>query len=264
MEETNGGYVCMIKKPNVCILRTDGTNCDQELFYAFEKAGGVCQMIHINELRTKKQSLNKFHILALPGGFTYGDDVASGKILALELISFFEEELMKFIAKGGYVFGVCNGFQTLVRTGLLPFMTPGSMNVTLTHNDSGHFECRWIRIKPEGIFSDLPILEVPVNHGEGKFYTDEKTLQKIENQGLTIFRYVDRQDRPTMNYPENPNGALHSIAGVTDKTGRILGLMPHPEKFVDITQHPNWRRNSFKKPHGLLFYEKIIQFVRRS
>lgn len=258
----------MKNKPNVCILRTDGTNCDQELFYAFEKAGGISEMVHINELRSKKKSLRNFQILALPGGFTYGDDVASGKILAVELISFFKDTLSEFVEKKGFVFGVCNGFQTLVRTGLLPFNSLGDMNVTLTHNDSGHFECRWIRIKSENskasYLNELPILEIPVNHGEGKFFADKKTIKKIEDQNLIVFRYVDSNGNPTMTYPDNPNGALNAIAGITDNTGRILGLMPHPEKFVDNTQNPNWRRNDFGKPHGLLFYEKIIQFVKES
>lgn len=255
-------------KPTICILRTDGSNCDEELFYAFEKAGGISQMVHINEFRSKSKRFSDFQIIALPGGFSYGDDVASGKILAVELMSFFRSEMEKFIQKGGFVYGVCNGFQTLVRTGLLPFNSPGDMTVTLTDNDSGHFECRWIRIKSEkskaSYLDTLGTIQVPVNHGEGKFFTDKKTLDKLERDGLIVFRYVDNRDKPTMNYPDNPNGAMEAIAGITDKTGRILGLMPHPEKFVDITQHPNWRRENITKPDGLLFYERIISFVKNS
>lgn len=259
-----------MKKPAVCILRSDGANCDEELFFAFEKAGAHPTFVHVNELRNKTYFLKDFQILALPGGFSYGDDIASGKVLALELVSFFKQELEKFVKANGYIFGVCNGFQTLIRTGLLPFQTLGTMHATLTHNDSGHFECRFVKIKAEkksaaSYFNDLPdILNVSVNHGEGKFYTDDETLNKIEKDGLVVFRYVDNDGTPTQEYPQNPNGALHAIAGISNKTGRILGIMPHPEKFVTLTQHPNWRRAKFAKPHGLLFFEKIVNFVKKS
>ncbi len=259
----------MKTKPKVCILRGDGTNCDNELFYAFEKAGGIAEFIHINQLREKEKKLSDFQILALPGGFSYGDDLASGKVLAVELISFFKDDLQTFIDKKGYILGVCNGFQTLIRTGLLPFTTLGKMKATLTNNDSGHFECRWIKIKAEkskaSYFNDLDyIMDVSVNHGEGKLFTDEATLKKIEDDGLVTFRYVDKHGTITSKYPDNPNGALHAIAGLSDKTGRIFGLMPHPEKFVDKTQHPNWRREAFSFPHGLPFFQRIITFVSQS
>lgn len=256
-------------KPNICILRSDGTNCDEDLFYAFQKTGGKPAFVHVNELRNNSKKLKDFQIVALPGGFSYGDDLASGKVLAVELMSFFKDELQQFIDKKGYVLGICNGFQTLVRTGLLPFVKLGSMSVTLTSNDSGHFECRWVKMKAEKskavYFNDLQdILDVSVNHGEGKFFTDAMTLKKIEASGLVAFRYVATDGKPTSSYPDNPNGALHAIAGITDTTGRIFGLMPHPEKFVDTTQHPNWRRETFSKPHGMLFFERIVNFVAKS
>jgi len=255
-------------KPKICILRSDGTNCDNELFYAFEKAGGIAEFVHINELRAREKNLKTFQILALPGGFSYGDDLASGKVLAVELMSFFKNDLQHFIDKKGYILGVCNGFQTLIRTGLLPYVHPGRMQATLTHNDSGHFECRWIKIKAEkskaSYLDDLGIMDVAVNHGEGKFFADEALLDQMEKDGMVVFRYVDEKEKPTMHYPKNPNGALRSIAGITDPTGRILGLMPHPEKFVEITQHPNWRRQKFVKPDGLTFYERIISFVKET
>jgi phosphoribosylformylglycinamidine synthase len=255
-------------KPKVCILRSDGTNCDNELFYAFEKAGAVCEFVHINELRNKEKQLSSFQILALPGGFSYGDDLASGKVLAIELMHFFAQDLQKFIQKKGFILGVCNGFQTLIRTGLLPFGDTNSMRATLTHNSSGHFECRWIEIKTESssasYLNNLPTMSVPVNHGEGKFYASEAILDRIEKEKLVVFRYVDEKGKSTMDYPQNPNGALNAIAGIADKTGRILGLMPHPEKFVDITQHPNWRRGDYKNPQGLPFFERIVSFVSQS
>ena len=257
-------------KPKICILRTDGTNCDEELFYAFDKFGSSPQYVHINELRAKSKKLKAFQILALPGGFAYGDDVASGKILAVELISFLKGQLADFIQKKGLILGVCNGFQVLVRTGLLPFGQLGKMDVTLAQNESGHFECRWINLKIEKsrcVFLDdhkRQVSQLAVNHGEGKFFADTKTIQKVEDENLVVFRYVDEDDKQTQLYPQNPNGSLNAIAGITDPTGRILGLMPHPEKFVDITQHPNWRREKITKPHGAFIFEEMIKFVKNA
>ncbi len=257
-------------KPKVCILRSDGTNCDEELYYAFEKCGAAPEYVHVNELRIKLKRLSDYQILALPGGFTYGDDIASGKVLAIELISFFKNELREFVDKKGLILGICNGFQTLIRTGLLPFNNLGHIDATLTLNTSGHFECRWIKVKVQDskcIFlrESEKILNFAVNHGEGKFFTDDQTLEKIENQNLVVFRYVDEDGGVSQKYPTNPNGSVNAIAGISDPTGRILGLMPHPEKFVDITQHPNWRRfDNSVKPHGAVIFENMIRFAKQS
>ncbi|MDP3726835.1 MAG: phosphoribosylformylglycinamidine synthase I [bacterium] len=264
----------MKAKPKVLVLKTDGTNCDEETAFAFGLAGGDPKIVHVNELRTKNKKLTNFQILAIPGGFSYGDDIVSGKILAVELTSFFSEELKKFIErKNTIIIGICNGFQVLVRTGLLPFGKIGTMDATLTNNDSGHFECRWInlRIEPNSpcVFlnnrtieqSSNGILSYQVAHGEGKFFADNETIQAIEKSNLVVFRYVDEKGKPTQKYPENPNGALHAIAGICDPTGRILGLMPHPERFVRREQHPNWRRLSIEKPEGLPFFENIVKYV---
>ena len=276
-------------KPKVCILRSDGTNCDEELFYAFGKFGAAPEYVQVNQLRSRDKRLRDYRILALPGGFSYGDDIASGKVLAVELISFLKDELSEFIAKKGLILGVCNGFQTLVRTGLLPFNNLGKMDATLAPNESGHFECRWVKIKiesskclflrPADFTSEVKsgrqrentsevlsgVLDIAVNHGEGKFFAKRETMQKIENQDLVVFRYVDNTGKPAQNYPQNPNGSQDAIAGICDPTGRILGLMPHPEKFVDITQHPNWRRlPKNAEPHGSVIFENMIRFAQSS
>ena len=261
-------------KPEVCILRTDGTNCDQELFYAFEKYGGNPVFVHINELRNKSKKLKDFQILALPGGFTYGDDVASGKILAVELVSFLKDQLKDYIKKRGLILGICNGFQTLIRTGLLPFRRIGQMDATLAQNESGHFECRWVNLKVQKSRCqflnefDGNIRQFAVNHGEGKLIAEKKAMEKIENENLVVFRYVDRNGKVTQKYPNNPNGSTNAIAGMSDPSGRILGLMPHPEKFVEVTQHPNWRRWKsadwwIKEPHGSFIFESIIKFAKQ-
>lgn len=255
--------------PKVCILRSDGTNCDFELAYAFEKYGAEPEFIHVNQLRDKTKHIASYKILALPGGFSYGDDVASGKILAVELISFLKDQILEFIEKEGLVLGVCNGFQTLVRTGLLPFGRLSKMSATLAQNASGHFECRFIKIKIEkskASFLDPyigQILDIAVNHGEGRFYALPKELLKIEKENLIFCRYADSGGSTTQKYPQNPNGAVNAIAGICDPTGRILGLMPHPEKIIDYTQHPNWRRGSVGAKGGFIF-EGMVKFAKGS
>lgn len=261
----------MNKKPKVLVLKADGTNRDEEMAFAFKIAGAAAEIVHINQLRKNKKKLNDYQILALPGGFAYGDDIVSGKILAIELTSFLGEELKKFIERyDTVILGVCNGFQVLVRTGLLPFRKIGKMDVTLTNNTSGHFECRWIRVKVNkqnnSLFlkgMDAGELWLPVAHGEGKFFADGKTLKEVEENNLVAFRYVDDGGNPTQKYPANPNGALNAIVGITDPTGRILGMMPHPECFVRTQQHPNWRRGLVQKPDGRPLFENIVEFVKK-
>lgn len=255
-------------KPAVCILRTDGTNCDGETFYAFEKAGGKCRMVHVNQLRSGEEKLSSYHILALPGGFSYGDDIHSGKVLAVELTSLLKEQLQEFVDAGKPVLGICNGFQVLVRTGLLPERKIGEINATLMHNDSGKFECRWVNLLVEPgpcIFTrgmEGAVLSIQVAHGEGKFFTDGATLEKLDAAQQVVFRYCDGGGRPTADYPANPNGSLSAIAGICDKTGRVMGLMPHPERFVERTQHPNWRRGLTGEPHGLPIFTNAVRYAR--
>ena len=256
-------------KPRVCVLRTDGTNCDEETSYAFQKAGAATELVHVNQLRCRARRFSQYHILAIPGGFSYGDDIASGKILAVELVSYLGDELQEFVARGSIVIGICNGFQVLVRTGLLPFRTLGAMCATLAANNSGHFECRWICMRTEAspcVFTNYIEEEIclPVAHGEGKFFADAQTLKEIEAGSLVALRYSE-DGTATQQYPANPNGSLNSIAGVCDSTGRIFGLMPHPERFVEITQHPNWRRMRDRvscTPDGLRIFQNAVQFAK--
>jgi phosphoribosylformylglycinamidine (FGAM) synthase-like amidotransferase family enzyme len=194
------------------------------------------------------------------------------KILAIELTSFLAEELKKFVQrKDTLVIGVCNGFQVLVRTGLVPFGKIGTMQTTLTNNDSGHFECRWVNLKIQEnskcvFLNGLggAIVSYPIAHGEGKFFSDEKTITDIEKNNLVAFRYVDEYGNPTQEYPKNPNGAINAIGGICDTTGRVLGLMPHPECFIRVEQHPNWRRKKFDKPHGLPLFKNMIKYVKNA
>ncbi|HYF49023.1 MAG TPA: phosphoribosylformylglycinamidine synthase I, partial [Planctomycetota bacterium] len=224
----------------VLILRAPGTNCDQETAFAFQQAGAQTTSLHVKSLCQSPAKLQEFSILAFPGGFSYGDDLGSGVILANEITQTLYEPFKRFIERGGLVLGICNGFQVLVKTGFLPGSSyaPKSPDqppaATLTFNDSQRFEDRWVTLRVEP--SQSPFLEgeagrvltFPVAHGEGKFVArDAETLQKIEEGKQVAFRYVSSAGSPPA-YPENPNGAQNDIAGITDETGRVLGLMPHP------------------------------------
>lgn len=246
-------------KPNVCILKTDGTNCDNETSYAFEKAGGNCRTVHLNQLRNAADKFSNYQILAISGGFSYGDDIASGKVLALELTTFLKDQLQEFVTAGKLIIGICNGFQVLARTGLLPFGETGKMDITLAHNFSGHFECRWVQLQIEEspcVFTqnmDKIIIELQIAHGEGRFETKEGILSRILSQSLVAMRY----------YGCNPNGSLNDIAGICDPTGRIFGLMPHPERFVDRIQDPNREKASQNlEPHGLKIFQNAINYFK--
>ncbi|MCF8009997.1 MAG: phosphoribosylformylglycinamidine synthase I [Clostridiales bacterium] len=255
-------------KPRACILRTDGTNCDLETRHAVEKAGGDAQLVHINHLRENKNSLFDFQLLIIPGGFTYGDDVHSGKILAVELLAFLKEQMLEFIYTGNLILGICNGFQVLMRTGLLPGDDTNNITGTLTHNDSGRFECRWVNMlvqKSNCIFTqglEDSVVSFQAAHGEGKFYTDKNTLNKIEDNNQVVLRYSTASGELAESYPDNPNGSLNAVAGISDKSGKVMGLMPHPERFVEYYHHPNWRRKK-DKPHGLIIFENAINYINK-
>ena len=257
-------------KPKVCILRTDGTNCDLETYYAFNIAGAECQMVHVNQLRNGDKSLAEFQILAVPGGFSYGDDIHSGKVLAVELTSFLKEQMLQFVNSDKLILGICNGFQVLVRTGLLPFKNLGSIDAALMENNSGRFECRWINMgveKTKCVFTagmEGKVINLQAAHGEGKFFSDAATLKKVEDNNQVVFRYVQETGMVTSDYPANPNGSLNSIAGICDDSGRILGLMPHPERFVKLTQHPNWRRLKTGEPDGLNIFQNAVNYFKEN
>jgi phosphoribosylformylglycinamidine synthase len=251
-------------KPRVCIIKTDGTNCDIETTYAFTKAGADVQNVLIKQLCNRSIVLHDFQIIAIPGGFSYGDDIASGKILAVELLSFLKDELQECLLRDTLIIGICNGFQVLVRTGLLPFRTLGDMHVTLMHNDSGKFECRWVTMvveKSPCIFTKNlqgNTVSFQVAHGEGKFFCPQQTLEQIETQSLVALRYT-QSDQPTQEYPANPNGSLCAIAGICDPSGKIFGLMPHPERSVEKYQHPTWRNRNVI-PMGIEIFKNAVEY----
>ena len=267
----------MISDVRVIVLRTAGTNCDGETAYAFQECGAGVDRVHINRLVSRQVSLRDYHILAVPGGFTYGDDIMSGRILANELRLNLGKDLEDFISSGKLVIGICNGFQVLVRAGILPGPLTGQapwhpdvpQTVSLTHNDSGKFEDRWVHLRVSGtsVWTEgLPdVIFLPVAHAEGKFVAqDDAILRSLRENGQVIFRYTSADGQPA-EYPANPNGSADHIAGVSDRTGRVLGLMPHPERHLSVTQHPAWTRMRIRPEYGdgARIFQNGVAYVRK-
>ena len=257
------------------VLRAAGVNCDQETEYALQLAGAHAERMHINRLIEKPTLLDEFQILVFPGGFSYGDDVAAGKILANQIVHHLADAVRGFIENGKLVLGICNGFQVLVKTGILPGLEAEhnlslqDQAVSITNNDSGKFEDRWVYLEPATercvfINPDKRIY-LPIAHGEGKVVTrNEELLQKLKSGGHVAFRYVDA-DGNDGGFPVNPNGSMDSMAGLTDSTGRVMGLMPHPERFVHPTQHPHWTRlPDGKRADGRTIFENAVRYVREN
>lgn len=255
-------------KPKVCVLRSAGTNCDQETAAAFLLAGAQVELLHINTLVSNKRTLNDFHILALPGGFSYGDDVASGKIFANELRFKLADSLRKFVADGKLIIGICNGFQILVKSGLLPGDVNFNQTTSLIINDSGKFESRWVYLRPGGsncVWTKglKKVIYLPVAHGEGKFVVaDKRILQRLKINKQIVFQYSDAGGNFS-GYPDNPNGSIENIAGICDETGRVFGLMPHPERHICAVQHP--RKDQQKKTEeGLGVFKNGVNFIKEN
>jgi len=239
---------------NVLILRAPGTNCDQETAFAFEQAGGKAEILHINRLLEKPALFEQFQILCIPGGFSYGDDVAAGRILANQIQHHLADHLAEFKAAEKLILGICNGFQVLLKSGILlePDAQAGPA-ATLTWNDSGQFEDRWVNLAVDGttsVFLDgIESMYLPIAHAEGKFVPrDDSVRADLAAAGQLALRYRPLNDGAhvalddAVPFPDNPNGSVVNTAGVCDPTGRVLGLMPHPERHIDRTQHPRWTR----------------------
>ena len=250
--------------PRVLILRAPGTNCDEESAYAFERAGGNAERMHIARLLESPRLLGDFQILCLPGGFSYGDDIAAGRILGNQIRHHLADACREFRDAGKLVLGICNGFQILLKTGLLDLDDEGGSQATLTWNDSAKFEARWVQLivaPGNSVFlQGIEQMELPVAHAEGKFVTrDETTLAELHSAGRLVLRYTATNGAPS--YPANPNGAMGDVAGVCDRSGRVLGLMPHPERFIDRTQHPRWTREPNRTTgDGLRLFENAVRY----
>jgi len=264
---------------NALVLKGFGLNCDNETVYALELAGARARGVHINDLISGNMSPADFQIMVFIGGFSWGDDHGAGVIQAVRLKNNIGDKILEFIEKGNLVLGICNGFQTLVNLGLLPGLDNDyqTRSVALTYNDCGNFRDQWVNLSVNKhtpcIFTQgLDKLELPVRHGEGKFYSDDTTLNRLQENNQIVLQYTTKDGMPANgSFPGNPNGSIRDIAGICDPTGRIFGLMPHPEAFHHPTSHPDWTRQkevakrksaSWSEPStpGLAFFQNAVNY----
>ncbi len=260
-----------------------GINCEEEMAAAYRQAGADAVILHLNDLFEERDSIHHYDILNFPGGFSFGDDIGSAKVLAnkfkfrkMRSGKYFIDDIKKFLSAGKYIMGVCNGFQALVKMGLLPNTTGNfEQEVTLTHNYSGKFEDRWVRclITAENPtpFLSGPIqqIELPVRHGEGKLVIRDKNTEKvIRDKNLNVMTYADARNRPAAAYPYNPNGSQLNCAGLCDPAGRVFGLMPHPEAYLSLYNHPDWAKKKREHPdiseegEGLSLFRNIVEKIK--
>lgn len=270
--------------PRVCVLRAPGTNCDPETAHAFNISGGKAERLHLLRLLEKPELLKEFQILCVPGGFSYGDDIGAGVIFSSQLREQLGDVLREFMAQEKLILGICNGFQVLLKAGVLPNGTqsldasPEDRQATLTWNDNGRYTARWVRLanlSSNNVFlKGIDEIDLPIAHAEGRFAVkSESILNDWATAGQIALCYRTRQGEPTANprdwmsaqvdYPANPNGSVANIAGLGDPTGRVLGLMPHPERFIHATQHPNWTRLKLSGTGaGLKLFQNAVEYFK--
>ena len=251
-------------KPKALVLQAHGSNRDFDVIEALTLAGADAIGIPLNELRMNKAVFSDFQLLVIPGGFSYADALGAGKLLALDLASYFEEEISSFVQAGKPVIGICNGFQALVKSGVLPGKADGA---TLTFNAQGRFECRWVTLKPvsqaciwtRGL---KELIECPIAHGEGNFQASEllPLSSLVENDQIALTYVYANGSSANGKYPINPNGSLLDIAGICNPQGNVLGLMPHPENHIHLHQHPQWTRGA-KGQHGLALFKNGVKYA---
>ncbi len=256
--------------PKVLVLTGYGINCDMETQHAFRLAGADAERVHLTDLINGTRELSEFHILAFPGGFSFGDDIASGKVLANMIKYNLGEQVREFIDAGKLIIGICNGFQAMVKMGLLPGLNGDytTQEVTLTFNDSGRFEDRWVHLRANWgtkcVFTKgVDTIYLPVRHGEGKFVAKSpEVLMRLKKGNNIVFQYTDSEGN-LAGYPHNPNGSVDNIAGICDDTGRVFGMMPHPEAFQHRTNHPRWTREELpEEGAGVAIFRNAVEYVR--
>lgn len=259
-------------RPRILVLRAAGINCDEETAAACELAGADADRIHVNRIASGDCNMLEYDGLIIPGGFSYGDHLGAGKLLAIDLIHRLQEPLLRFIADRRPVLGICNGFQVLVKSGLLPGASAPivpQQTVTLADNASGHYECRWVALAADPqspcIFTrglDRPIA-LPVGHGEGRLVADVAVLDDLEHSHQVVMRYVDTDGTPATRYPANPNGSAKAIAGICTAGGTVFGLMPHPDRAFLPELHPDWLRDrSRREGDGLAIFRNMVSYAQ--
>lgn len=262
-----------MSSPRVLVLRAPGTNCDEETAFAFQQAGAVAERVHVNRLIENPALKDRYQILCVPGGFSYGDDIAAGRILATRLHQHLSDLVDTFVHGGGdrLVLGICNGMQVLMRLGVLTNGLEIDSPATLTWNNHGRFEDRWVHLAvdetPCVFLRGVERMYLPMAHAEGKFVAEnEGVLETLRSQGRLALRYAGGEQGGVSDeilpFPANPNGADANVAGVCDASGRVFGLMPHPERHIDATQHPHWTRRSEQPEHGdgLVMFRNAVEW----
>lgn len=232
-------------KPNALVITGYGINCDEETRFAFEKAGANAELLHVNDLIESSKKLDYSQILTFPGGFSYGDDTGAGNALANRIRNHLWNKVIEFVERDHLAIGICNGFQVMANLGLLPAINRqyGDRQVALVQNDVPRYLDRWVDLEFQGKspwVQGLGVLSFPIAHGEGKFYSNPSVLEEINKRGLVAVKYVEGNVCRDQRLEANPNGSLENIAGITDESGRLIGMMPHPERAIDFTQLPNW------------------------
>lgn len=234
-------------KPKVLVLTGYGINCEEETKFVFDTAGADAEIVHVNDLIDGLKKFSNYQIFAVPGGFAYGDDTGAGNALANKIKNNLADDILSFALSDKLIIGICNGFQALVNLGVVPALDNDyrARSVALMHNKTARYECRWVYVKTVSkkcVWTrDIDIIHLPVAHGEGNFYTEPEVLEKIRKGDQIVFKYVNEDSRPAEGkFPISPNGALEDIAGICDPSGRILGMMPHPERFNSFTNEDGW------------------------
>jgi phosphoribosylformylglycinamidine synthase len=260
-----------LKKAKACILRVGGTNCDLEVKVALEGEGLKTDILHMNQL--KEGTLSNYQMLVFPGGFSYGDYVRAGAIWGKEIFTKLLKELDNFVDAGKLVMGICNGFQVLVEAGLLPGNSvAGVPTASLANNSSAKYECRWIHLRVESgktpfarAMKGGDTLWMPIGHGEGRFMVpSEKALNGLVKENQVIFRYaMPDGSAADGRYPYNPNGAVYDIAGICNKKGNVMGMMPHPERAFFGWQTPSQRGQRKPMGDGRLIFEGAIEYIKK-
>lgn len=266
----------MTDKVRTLIITGFGLNCEKETKEAFEMCGAQADLVHLNDLLSGKSSLNNYQILAFIGGFSFGDHLGAGTVFANRIKFQLKEELEKFVADGKLIIGICNGFQTLSRLGLVPALDEEYFiqEAALAQNDSSLFRDDWVYLKvdPESpcVFTkSIDQVRLPIRHGEGKFVADDQVLERIEKGNQVVLRYCTADGDISCDFPDNPNGSLNSIAGICDPTGRIFGLMPHPEAFLSPFNAPDWGTKKLNNAlpedgEGVVFFQNAVEYAEKN
>ncbi len=273
-----------MKRVKALIITGYGINCEEEMAAAYRLAGAEAEIVHLNDIFLGKCSIHDYDILNFPGGFSFGDDLGSGKVLSnkmkfkkLKSGKLFFDDIKDFLNKGKFILGVCNGFQFLVKMGLLPDVNNETgQEVTLTRNNSAKFEDRWVyciinKNSKTPFLKGIDNIFLPIRHGEGKLIIKNESVKaEIIKKNLNCLTYCDKNGKETSEYPINPNGSDLNCAGLTDESGHIFGMMPHPEAFLSLYNHPNWSQMKRQNPEitddgeGLKIFTNIVKYIQDS